>query len=194
MAMTDASLLAGDSRLVQTSRMTRILSIRLPNHLLVAVLVLMLSACGFHLRDALTLPADLGPVRVVATDPYSALAQSLTNSLERAGATVAEDDAEGVATLSILSERWASTAISVDQFGRAQEFSLRYAVVFKLDSADGGELVPQQAIELSRDYVAPPVDSIGRASEAELLARELQREMSASVLRRIDAVSRQVGT
>jgi LPS-assembly lipoprotein len=158
-----------------------------------AVLALLLSACGFQLRDALTLPPDLGPVRVTAADPYSALLQSLTQSLQRAGATIAADGATDAANLQILSENWATTPISVDQFGRAQEFSLRYAVVFKLDRADGSALVPQQAIELSRDYVAPPVDSIGRSSEAELLARELRREMAASVLRRVDAVSRELG-
>ncbi|MGI8561650.1 MAG: LPS assembly lipoprotein LptE [Luteimonas sp.] len=158
-----------------------------------ASLALLLAACGFQLRDALTLPPDLGPVRVAAADPYSALLQSLTQSLERAGATIADDGATDAATLQILSENWSTTPISVDQFGRAQEFSLRYAVVFKLERADGSELVPQQAIELSRDYVAPPVDSIGRSSEAELLARELRREMAASVLRRVDAVSREPG-
>jgi LPS-assembly lipoprotein len=168
-------------------------SARAPFRILAAAsLLLLLSACGFQLRDALILPPDLGPVHVTAADPYSALLQSLTQSLQRAGATIAADG-DDAATLRILSENWATTPISVDQFARAQEFSLRYAVVFRLDRADGSALVPQQAIELSRDYVAPPVDSIGRSSEAELLARELRREMAASVLRRIDAVSREQG-
>jgi LPS-assembly lipoprotein len=161
--------------------------------LLACCLASLLAACGFQLRDALVLPPDLGPVRVVAADPYSALLQSLTQSLERAGASVPDDATAEAASLRILSENWATTPISVDQFGRSQEFSLRYAVVFRLDRADGSVLVPQQAIELSRDYVAPPVDSIGRSSEAELLGRELRREMAASVLRRIDAVAREPG-
>ena len=158
-----------------------------------AALALLLPACGFQLRSALVLPADLGPVKVVSGDPYSALAQSLTNSIERAGATIAEDDAEGVAELRIVSERWATIPIAMDEVGRAQEFSLRYAVIFQVLGAGGGELVPQQVIELSRDYVAPPVDSIGRESEAELIGRELRRDMAASVLRRVDAVVRQRG-
>ncbi|CAN5598096.1 LPS assembly lipoprotein LptE [soil metagenome] len=160
---------------------------------IVASLALMLAACGFQLRDALTLPPDLGPVRLQADDPYSALLQSLTQSLERAGAVIVRDADQDAAVLRILSEHWATTPISVDQFGRAQEFSLRYAVVFRLDRADDSVLVPQQVIELSRDYVAPPVDSIGRSSEAELLARELRREMATAVLRRVDAVSREPG-
>lgn len=68
---------------------------------------------------------------------------------------------------------------------------MRYAVVFALHRGEGADLLPQQAIELSRDFVAPPTDAIGKTSERELLARELRREMASSILRRIDSVSRE---
>lgn len=158
--------------------------------LVAASLALALSACGFHLRNALDLPADLGPVRVVSKDPYSPLAESLAEALQRVGATPASDAQGSSATLEVLSERWGNTPISIDQFGRAQEFSLRYAVIFALRKADGSLLMPKQAVELSRDYVASPTDLIGSESEREILARELRREMSAAILRRIDAASR----
>jgi LPS-assembly lipoprotein len=159
---------------------------------LVFLLMLSLAACGFQLRDALTLPPDLGPVQVAARDPYSALRQSLETSLESAGATVVPTTARdaGVSTLRIVSELWDSEPIAVDERGRAQEFSLRYAAVFVLERADGTVLVPRQAVELSRDYVSLPGNSTGTESERELLAREMQREMTASILRRIDAASR----
>lgn len=159
----------------------------------VAVLALALAACGFHLRNALSLPPDLGPVQVVARDPYSPLPDSLALALQRAGAEVRRGNRaeEGIATLGILSERWASTPISIDAQGRAQEYALRYAVVFRLEGADGEDIVPQQAIELSRDYVSSPTDLTGTDSERDLLSRELEREMTASILRRIDGASRQ---
>jgi len=162
--------------------------------LLTAVLATaLLSGCGFHLRNALSLPANLGPVRVLAGDPYSALAQNLAEGLKRAGATAAPADATtGVATLQVISEQWADTPISSDQFGRAQEFALRYAVVFTLRRGDDSVVVPQQAVELSRDYLAPAVDSIGRASERELLVRELRRDMATAILRRVDAATKHV--
>jgi LPS-assembly lipoprotein len=42
-----------------------------------ALAAALLTGCGFHLRNALNLPANLGPVRVLASDPYSALAENL---------------------------------------------------------------------------------------------------------------------
>lgn len=150
----------------------------------------LLSGCGFHLRNALNLPANLGPVRVLASDQYSALAENLAEGLQRAGAQAAPADATtGVATLQVVSEQWADTPISQDQFGRAQEFALRYAVVFTLRRADDSVVVPQQAVELSRDYLAPALDSIGKTSERELLVRELRRDMATAILRRVDATT-----
>jgi LPS-assembly lipoprotein len=159
--------------------------------LLALVLTASLAGCGFHLRNALTLPQDLGPVRVLAADPHSALADALAAGLARAGAQAAPADATaGVATLQVISEQWADTPISHDQFGRAQEYTLRYAVVFSMRRADESPVVPQQAVELARDYLAPAVDSIGKASERELLVRELRRDMAAAILRRVDAASK----
>ena len=158
---------------------------------ILALSAALLSGCGFHLRNALNLPADLGPVRVLAADRYSPLADMLADGLQRAGAQAAPAEAsDGVATLQVLSEQWADTPISNDQSGRAQEYALRYAVVFSLRRADGSSAVPQQAVELSRDYLAPAVDSIGKASEREMLVRELRRDMAAAILRRVDAASK----
>ncbi len=159
-------------------------------------LLLALAGCGFQLRSALLLPSDLGPIAVTARDPYSALADSLARSLERAGATPAAADAVETSTkLEILSEKWADLPISIDGFGRAQEYSLRYAVVFQLrqpgaTAEDDRVIVPQQAVELARDYIAPASDAIGRNSERELLVNELRRDMNAAILRRIDAALR----
>lgn len=157
---------------------------------LAVVFLLALSGCGFHLRNALTLPPDLGPVRVEAQDRYSPLADSLAQALARAGAQPAAAGAEDVATLRILSERWGDTPIAIDQFGRAQEYSLRHAVVFEFVAADGREIVPRQAVELARDYIASPQQLTGTEGEREILARELRREMAAAILRRVDAAIR----
>ena len=154
------------------------------------VLALALTACGFHLRNALVLPSDLGPVRVKSVDQYSPLADSLILSVRRAGAQMAQADDPNATVLDILSERWGDTPQSVDELGRAQEYSLRYAVVFEVRKADGTKPVPRQAVELARDYISNPVNAIGTESERELLVKELRREMAASILRRLDAVAR----
>ena len=174
--------LAARDRVVQTGAMIRIL--------FAALLALALSACGFHFRNSVSLPQGLGPLRVVTTDPYSPLGDSLAQALERAGATPAGAGTDKVASLNIVSERWGDTPLSVDAFGRSQEYTLRHAVIFEMRAADDTILVPQQAIELTRDYISSPTRSLGTGGEREILAAELQREMVAAILRRIDMATR----
>ena len=172
-------------RATASSRLPRMIRI-----LLATLLALALSACGFHLRNALRLPPDIGPVKVVSPDPYSPLAESLADTLRRIGAQPADPAATDVAVLRIRSERWGNLPISIDQFGRAQEYSLRYAVVFDLIDGKGQAVIATQAVELSRDYISSPTQLIGSESEREILAGELRREMTGAILRRIDAASR----
>lgn len=168
--------------------------IRRPFRLLAPVaLVLALSACGFHLRDALKLPVGLGPLKVVSVDSRSPLADTLAQALTRAGAVPAEPRDSKATVLQLLAERWGDTPIAVDSFGRSQEYSLRYAVIFELRKGDGTVVVPKQTVELSRDYISIPDNSAGTEGEREILMRELRREMAASVLRRIEAVARRAG-
>jgi LPS-assembly lipoprotein len=180
---------AAPARLPQTVPMTRFL--------LALVLTATLAGCGFHMRNKLMLPADTAAVQVVSSAPYSELAKLLRRGLQASGAQVAEPDSAAepgstgkVAQLQVMSERWGDLPIAIDAQGRAQEYSLRYAVIFKFLREDGSELVPQQVIELSRDYVSPPTDATGTTTEREILADELRREMSASIMRRIDSVVR----
>jgi LPS-assembly lipoprotein len=180
--------IAAHAGLVQTSPMIRSSALPVLRLLAALVLALGLSACGFHLRNKIALPADLGPVRVTSTTQYSPLAEAVATGLRHAGAVAAEADAKDVASLEILSERWGDLPIAMDDRGRAQEFSLRYAAVFVFRRADGSELVPQQVVELSRDYVSPPESATGTTTEREILADELRREMAASILRRVDGV------
>lgn len=158
-----------------------------------------LTACGFHPRNALSLPADTPAVAVSSTAPYSKLVNLLERQLRASGVTVHDDavakqesgDEPRPARLMVVSERWGDLPLAIDGQGRAQEFRLRYAAIFKVLRADGRELVEQQVIELSRDYVAPPTDATGTVTEREILAEEMRREMSAAILRRIDGVVRQ---
>ena len=174
---------AAPARLPQTVLMTRFL--------LALVLTATLAGCGFHMRNKLMLPADTAAVQVVSSAPYSELAKLLRRGLQASGAQIADpEDKAKAAQLQVMSERWGDLPIAIDAQGRAQEYSLRYAVIFKFLREDGSELVPQQVIELSRDYVSPPTDATGTTTEREILADELRREMSASIMRRIDSVVR----
>ena len=150
-----------------------------------------LSACGFHPRAQLELPAALGPVAVRTSDPYSPLGLELATALERAGvAGAGAVEGQPSAALRITAERWRTAPLSVDQFARVREYVTRYRVDFQLADATGAVLVAPQTIELSREYSYDINASAGSPAEQELIQRELRRDMQAAILRRLDIVLR----
>ena len=148
-----------------------------------------LSACGFHPRARLALADELGPVKVVTSDPYSPLAYGLATALERAGAEPA-DAAADAATLYVRAERLETRPLSVDRQAQVREYESRYLVKFELRDAAGKVLVPLQEIALSREYTYDALSPGGSPQEQELLQAELRRDMQAAILRRIDVVLR----
>ena len=157
--------------------------------LLLACLVLALAACGFHPRGTLALAEDLGPVKVQTADPYSPLAQGLSVALTRAGVKPAVDGQPST-TLRVLGENLSTRPLTVDVRALVREYETLYRVRFDLIGADGKRRMPEQTIELTREFTYDAFAQAGSPAEQQLIEEELRREMQASILRRLDAVLR----
>jgi LPS-assembly lipoprotein len=157
---------------------------RLP-FLIPLLLTLLLAACGFQLREDVTLPPELTRLRLEVADEFSPLGRDLAAALERGGATLTtEADA---AVLRVPVDHIGSRPLTVGESGRVQEYQLRYVAEVELLAADGRVLLPRQAIELSRDYTFDTAQALGSPGEEEVVREELQREMVQAILRRIAA-------
>ena len=187
---------------------------RLPR-LSACLATLVLVGCGFHPRAELVLPANLGPVRVVGSDPYSPLADSLSRALTRSGAqpaaapqgcnpalpalaaSTAADAAvaapaagalpacPGVATLRIVGETWDQGPLSVDSFSHVREYIITYTVKFAFVDADNVDIDPLQDVVLQRDFTYDDSHALGSSEEQSTIREEMQRDMAASIMRRI---------
>lgn len=169
--------------------MTPILRSRSVLHCLLLGGCLLLSACGFKLRQDIVLPASLATIKVSVADPYSPLQRNLEVALRRSGAAVVET-ADGVAVLRVFRNSLQRLPLSVGDTGRVQEFVLRYVVTFELVDASGLVVVPRQDVELERDYSFDTIQAQGTPGEEEVMRAELEREIVQSILRRVDAVLR----
>lgn len=64
--------------------------------------VLLLGACGFHLRGAAPLPAAMAVTSIQGTSEYSSLYDDFRTALESHGARVTADRGKATAILTIL--------------------------------------------------------------------------------------------
>ena len=154
-------------------------------HLLCVALLILLTACGFHPRGELQLPPNLGPVKVQASDPFSPLGDILARALERAGAPAAANTDGKIATLRIAGEVFKEGPLSVDNFSRVREYVISYTVNFEFTAADGSVLTSLQEVKLERDFTYDDTHALGSAAEQGTIRDEMQRDMAASILRRI---------
>jgi LPS-assembly lipoprotein len=143
------------------------------------------AGCGFHLRGSggALLPPTLATLRVVMTGTTinQPLAVAVREAVTQAGAKVVESG--DVPTLSLLEERIESQVAAVrTTTGKASEYTLRYAVSFRLD---GTQLVPVQTIRLQRDYSFDPNNIIAKEQEERDLQRDLRRDAAQQIVRRL---------
>lgn len=158
--------------------------------LLGASLALLLSACGFQLRQEATLPPGMGSVWLQGADPLSPLGRDLGAALQRAGASVVEEAGGDAAVLKILANSLGSDVLSVGGNARANEYQMRYRVEFVVDDGAGKAILPAQVIELTREYTFDATQAAAIAAEEDLLRGELQREMVQAIMRRLDVLGR----
>jgi LPS-assembly lipoprotein len=154
-----------------------------------AVAALALAGCGFHLRKEADLPATMKKVHIQISDPASPLAKELAKALPRSGSEVVDTVEPGVAVMNISANGFSTDVLSVGGNARATEYSLRYHVEFEVQDAGGTALLPKQTIELSRDFTFDASQALGVAAEVDLLTQELQRDMTQTILRRLEAIA-----
>ncbi len=157
-----------------------------------SVLLVGLTACGFHPRGSYPISDSVGAIRVTNNDSYSALTDGLQTAVDRANANKTTADAgAGAAILKVHAEKWMNSPLSIDESAQVREYITRYKVDFDLTAADGTVLLEKQAIELSREYTYDINVAIGNPAEQEVIQRELRRDMQAAIIRRVDIMLRQ---
>jgi LPS-assembly lipoprotein len=150
---------------------------------------LALTGCGFHLRKEVDLPPSMKKVHIQIADASSPLAKELAKALPRSGTEVVDAVGPGVAIMNISQNSFSTDVLSVGGNARATEYSLRYHVELEVENEAGTALLPKQTIELSRDFTFDASQALGVAAEVDLLTQELQRDMTQTILRRLEAMA-----
>ena len=69
--------------------------------------------------------------------------------------------------------------------GRVREFQLRYRVGFRVHDGKGGDFLPVNTVQLTRDISFNDSDVLAKETEEQLLYRDMQFDMVQQVMQRI---------
>jgi len=156
-------------------------------HLFTLLLLLSLTACGFHLRGSVELPPALATMAVQDAKPATDIAPELRNALKNSGTQVSETASM---VLALKAEQYGKRVLSVDSSGRAQEYGLSYTVRFLLkgvgtESERETVWLAEQTVTQTRDLRFDATAVLGAASEEAQLREEMRRDAVSQILRRL---------
>jgi len=155
--------------------------------LMLCILAAVLTACGFKLRGAFDLPAELQKIYVVGGQSDE-LRQDLNDMLAYPAEVVGRK-ADADAVLTINKEELDSRTLSVDSRGKVRESEIEYSVIYSLVLADGRILLDKEGLLLTRDFIDDENDVIGRSNESQVIKRDLKRDAAQQILRRVQALN-----
>jgi LPS-assembly lipoprotein len=150
----------------------------------------LLTACGFHMRGEVQLPATMQRVYVQIVDPFSPLKRDLDAAMLRAGATVEEHAGDGIAEIVVSAVTLAPVVRSVGANAYVNEFSMVYHVEVQISDGANKVLIPKTVIEQSRDYTFDQTQAIGTTAEQDEIKKEMERDMVQAILRKVDAAAK----
>jgi len=154
--------------------------------LLTLLLLLSLTACGFHLRGAVQLPPELANMALRDATPATDIASELRRALQNEGIRLTDTAA---LVLQLKGERYGKRVLSVDSVGRAQEYGLSYSVQFSLQGEGGTFWLEEQAVSLTRDLRFDTTAVLGTDNEEDQLKADMRRDAVLQILQRLQKAS-----
>lgn len=159
-------------------------------YLTVVFLSALLAGCGFHLRGSGPGSLDVSSVYV---DAGSARKLGEEVSLQLSGLGVAIPNAPDAAeyVLKLANERQERKVLTVSaQTGKVEEYELIYSANMSVIGPDGKTITDNEPVTARQDLAYDEDAVLGKFEEARTVVEDLRRQVAASVLRRLNAVTR----
>ena len=164
----------------------------LPRSAALLVLLMLVSACGWHLRGSLYLPEGMQAVAIQTGNSGQELAQELRQALVSAGVEASLGEAGADAwRLDILDERLERREISISREIRTAEYGVTLLVQWQLRDAAGNLVIAPETISTQSVYRQDLDNLAGKRREEARLLNDMRRYLASQILRRVSYAQRQ---
>ena len=156
--------------------------------LLLTTFAMLLSGCGFQLRDHAELPPEMALTQMVVDDPYSPLARRVKKLLEQNGVQFVSAD-RATAILEIPMNESITSVLTIADNARVREYRVSHVVQFRLVDAGGAELLTMQTLRQSREISFDEQKILATSREQEYLKEDLAEDLARLLVNRLESVS-----
>jgi LPS-assembly lipoprotein len=137
-------------------------------------MALLLSACGYHLRGALELPAGLKNVYLEGGSAQ--LREQFKRTMETSSVPLASSPETAGLIVKIYGEDSQRRALSLNAQGTANDFELGYRFDYELVDSKNKVLMPREPVEIKREYFNDQLAVIAKDNEEALIRNEMYQQ------------------
>lgn len=157
-------------------------------HFLLICLLLLTTACGFHLRGSQVTDFDIANIYI---NPSSApkLAKEVKSQLAGAGVTLASSSQGASYVVTLKEEGFQKEVLSVSAAtGKVEEYQIVFNAKMDAAHSDGSRIAKNDRVRTSRDFTFDEDAVLGKFSEEAVIQDDLVRSAANQVLRRLKAL------
>lgn len=142
----------------------------------------LLSACGYHLRGALELPAGLKNVYLEGGSGQ--LQEQFNSAMKTSSVGIASSPETAGMIVRIFNEDNQRRVLSLSSTGTANDFELEYRFDYELVDSKNKVLMPRQSVEIKREYYNDQVAVIAKGNEEAVIRNEMYQQAVRSIVNR----------
>jgi LPS-assembly lipoprotein len=150
---------------------------------LLLLTVLLLSACGFHLRGQEGMP--FATLYLDAPNSHTPFISELRRNLEANKIQLVNTAKQADVVLNIVSEAPEKQILTLGGSGRVNEFQLRYRVSLHAYDHHEHDWIPAEEMILLRDYTYDDTRILAKEQEEALLYQSMISDMVQQIVRRL---------
>jgi len=150
--------------------------------LVILIFALLLSACGYHLRGALELPAGLKNVYLEGGS--SQLREQFTRAMNISSVPLAGSPETAGLIVKIFGEDSQRRILSLNSQGAANDWELSYRFNFELADSNNKVLMASEPVEIKREYYNDQLAVIAQGNEETVIRNEMYQQAVRSIVNR----------
>lgn len=150
---------------------------------LILLIALLLTACGYHLRGEIDLPAELKSIYIEGASPQ--LREQFKKSLLSSSVQIVDTRAAAGTIIVISNEETSRRALSLGAGGKANQFGLEYRLNYDITDKSGNPIAKSQPVEIIREYFNDQQLILGKDNEEIVIRNEMYQQAVRTMINQI---------
>jgi|TARA_B110000467_G_C17993311_1_gene301500 LPS-assembly lipoprotein len=155
---------------------------------LLLIITLIISGCGWQLRDSQIAASSIGAVYLSSSDTNSVLTKELRRALSTYGVHSGVTKAESKYVVVIVDFRQNTRIASINSSGRVAEYQLNEDVDFYITDAEDNQVLSLSTASVERVYEFREEDILASSNEEQRILTEMRSEIVRQILNRLRAL------